>query len=596
VTTPPSRERPASPWEAALQQIPIPAALKPFVVPPKIQRLYEQATSGSPEEFLPSLLKAMDVEPIISDADLARIPREGPLVVVANHPFGLLEGLLLARLLDKVRPDVRILSNSLLGFVPEMNHRLILVNPFGTRESVRANGTGVREVLGWLGRGGALLAFPAGEVSHFDFRQRAITDPLWNEKIVRFIRHTRSTVLPMFISGANSLTFQLMGMVHARLRTARLLHELANKDHQRVEIRVGSPALWETLRTLGTDAETIRYLRCRTYLLAHRTSASAAPTLVKQARYAEPVAPAVTPEQIEREISAISPEQRLAENNGLEIYVAEAGQIHAGLAEIGRLREVAFRAEGEGAGRACDLDSYDTYYQHLFIWSRPERQIVGAYRLASTGEVLKSRGIRGLYTSTLFDYRPEFFAQLGPAIELGRSFVRPEFQKQYAPLLLLWKGIAALVARRPDHPILFGAVSISNDYKAVSRRLIARYLEANLLSAGLAGLLRPRKPFHATRRGTDNESISLMLRDIEELSAVTADIESDGKSIPILLKQYLRLGGKLLGFNVDPRFSDALDALIMVDLRQTPGAILQRYLGKQAAANFVAYHAVKPVT
>ena len=211
----------------------------------------------------------MDVEPVISEADLARIPQDGPLVIAANHPFGILEGLVLARLLDKVRPDVRILANSLLGFVPEMNHRLILVDPFGAKDSAHANGRGVRQVLTWLGRGGALLVFPAGEVSHFDFRQRAITDPRWNEKIVRFIRHTRSTVLPIFIGGANSLTFQLMGMVNARLRTARLLHELANKDHHRVEIRIGAPIAWPNLRTLESDAETIRYLRCRTGCGSH---------------------------------------------------------------------------------------------------------------------------------------------------------------------------------------------------------------------------------------------------------------------------------------------------------------------------------------
>jgi putative hemolysin len=577
------------PWDAALQQLPIPAALKPFVVPPKIQRLYEQATSGAPEEFLPSLLGAMDVQPVISDADVERIPREGPLVVVANHPFGLLEGLVLARLFDRVRPDVRILANELLGFVPEMNHRLILVDPFGSKESRQANSKGVREVLSWLARGGALLAFPAGEVSHFDFRQRAITDPLWNEKIVRFIRHTRSTVLPVFINGANSLAFQIMGMVNARLRTARLLHELANKDHQRVEIRIGTPVSWESLRTLGPDGEAIRYLRCRTYLLAHRTTCrESAPAVHK---FAEAIAPAVATETVAREVAGLALDQRLAESNGLEIYLAEAGQIPACVAEIGRLREVAFRGAGEGTGRARDLDSYDTYYQHLFIWSREEREIVGAYRLTSSRDVLQSRGIGGLYTSTLFEYRREFFRRLGPAIELGRSFVRPEFQKQYAPLLLLWKGIAAVASRRPDHPVLFGAVSISNDYQPVSRRLMVRYLEAYQSSPDLAGLVRARKPFHAERRGTDNESISLMLRDIEELSAVTADIEPDGKGIPILLKQYLRLGGKLLGFNIDAKFSNALDGLIMVDLRQTPGAILQRYLGKEAAARFVAYHA-----
>ena len=536
----------------------------------------------------------MDVEPVISESDLARIPREGPLIIAANHPFGLLEGLVLARLLDKVRPDVRILANSLLGFVPEMNHRLILVDPFGGKDSAHANGRGVRQVLAWLDRGGALLAFPAGEVSHFDLRQRAITDPRWNERIIRFLRHTRSTVLPMFIGGANSFTFQLAALVNARLRTACLLHELANKDHQRVEIRVGAPLPWSNLRTLGSDAETIRYLRYRTYLLAHRPPSVAAVT-VRSSNDTRPIAPAVPSRAIEREVSSLPPEQRLAESNGLEVYLAEPGQIPAGLAEIGRLREIAFRAEGEGTGRDRDLDSFDTYYQHLFIWSRDGRRILGAYRLASSRDVLASRGASGLYTSTLFEYRPGFFARLGPAIELGRSFVRSEYQKHYAPLLLLWKGIAAVIARRPDHPVLFGAVSISNDYQPVSRRLIVRYLEAHQLESDLAPLVRPRKPFHAGRRGTDNESISLMLRDVEELSTITGDIEPDGKGVPVLLKQYLRLGGKLLGFNVDAAFSNALDGLIMVDLRQTPRALQQRYLGKGAAEKFVAWHAAKRI-
>ncbi|HEY3835234.1 MAG TPA: GNAT family N-acyltransferase [Bryobacteraceae bacterium] len=576
-----------TPWEAAVRQLPIPAALRPFVIPPKIQRRYEQAASGAPDAFLDSFLKSMDVKPVVSDSDLERIPRQGPLVIVANHPFGLLEGLIVARLLDQVRPDVRILANSVLGFVPEMSPRLILVDPFKAKASVGVNGKGVREALGWLGRGGALLAFPAGEVSHFDIRQRAITDPEWNEKLIRFVRHTQSTVVPMFINGANSLAFQLMGMVNAHLRTARLLHELANKDHQRVEIRVGAPVEWAKLRELGSDADSIRYLRYRTYLLSHRTGAQAAPAVMK---HRVPVAEEVPVELIEREVTALGPDQRLGENGGLEIYLAEAGQIPAALAEIGRLREIAFRAEGEGTGHARDLDSYDTYYQHLFLWSRTERRIAGAYRLSSSREVLSSRGIGGLYTSSLFAYRPEFFARLGPAIELGRSFVRPEFQKQYAPLLLLWKGIATVAARRPDHPILFGAVSISNGYQPVSRRLIVRYLEAYQSRTDLAGLVRARKPFRAERRGSDNESISLMLRDAEELSEVTADIEPDRKGIPILLKQYLRLGGKLVGFNVDPRFSDALDGLIMVDLRQTPAAILQRYMGRENATRFVEYH------
>jgi putative hemolysin len=579
----------ADPWKTTLERLPVPAVLHPLIVPPKIRRLYAHAASVAPEGFIRSLLDAMNVETLVSATDLARIPHQGPLVVVANHPFGLLEGLVLARLLDRVRPDVRILANSLLGVLPELKPRLIMVDPFGARHSVQANTQGVREVLNWLGGGGAMLSFPAGEVSHFDFRQRAITDPEWNAKIVRFARHTRATVLPMYVKGANSLTFQLMGMLNAGLRTARLLHELANKEHCRVEVRVGSPVTWEDLQTQGSDDEATRYLRYRTYLLGQRRP-SQLPNEADGPKASCAIAPAASKSDIEMEIAALAPDQRLAESGDLQVFVADAGQIPAGLAEIGRLREIAFRAAGEGTGRDQDLDAFDAYYQHLFIWSRKEHQILGAYRLASTREVLRRHGVGGLYTSTLFEYREEFFERMGPAIELGRSFVVPEWQKHYAPLLLLWKGIATVIARRPDHPILFGAVSISNEYQPVSRRLMVRYLEAHQRCADLAGLVRPRRPFDAVRRGSDNESISLMLRSVEELSSVTADIEPDGKGIPILLKQYLRLGGKLLGFSVDASFSNTLDGLIVVDLRRTPAPILQRYLGKEGAATFAAVH------
>jgi len=173
---------------------------------------------------------------------------------------------------------------------------------------------------------------------------------------------------------------------------------------------------------------------------------------------------------------------------------------------------------------------------------------------------------------------------------MGRSFVVPDYQKQYAPLLLLWKGIGLFVAANPSRPVLFGPVSISNDYNPVSRRLIVRYLEAQESVRDLGAFVKPRRRFPTVARGADNEAISLMLRNTDELSAVTADIEPDGKGIPILLKQYLKLGGKLLAFNLDPAFSNALDGLILVDLRHTAPAILNRYMGPAGAGNFLSYH------
>ena len=259
------------------------------------------------------------------------------------------------------------------------------------------------------------------------------------------------------------------------------------------------------------------------------------------------------------------------------------------LQEVGRLRELTFRKAGEGTGKSRDLDSFDDYYSHILLWHKTKRELVGAYRAGNTAEILAEHGISGLYTSTLFRYDERVFQKLGPALELGRSFVRPEYQRQYAPLLLLWKGIARLVARQPEIPVLFGAVSISNDYNEASREMIYRFFEARMQEDELAGLIEPRRPFRpGLLRRWDCRGMLHALRDLDELSQPINDVESDGKGLPILLRQYAKVGGKLLGFNVDRKFSNVLDGLVVVDLRQTEPAVLERYMGREAAAQIPA--------
>jgi len=251
-----------------------------------------------------------------------------------------------------------------------------------------------------------------------------------------------------------------------------------------------------------------------------------------------------------------------------------------------------FREVGEGTGKRLDLDRFDDYYWHLLLWHKTRHELVGAYRAGSTAEILPEHGIAGLYTSTLFRYDERLFGTLGPALELGRSFVRPEYQRQYAPLLLLWKGIARLIAMRPEIPVLFGAVSISNEYTKASREMIYRFFEARIQDDELAGLVEPRKPFRPSfLRRWDCRSMCQALHDLDELSEPITDVEPDGKGLPILLRQYAKIGGRLVGFNVDRKFSNVLDGLIVVDLRRTDPAVLERYMGREAVARFHTLHA-----
>lgn len=305
----------------------------------------------------------------------------------------------------------------------------------------------------------------------------------------------------------------------------------------------------------------------------------------------QPLAPAVRPELLGQELAALAPDRCLIENGDLAVYLLRAHEAPHLQQELGRLRELTFREAGEGTGWPLDLDRFDRYYWHLLLWNKSKQDLVGAYRVGSTVEILPHHGIDGLYTSTLFRYDPKLFQKLGPALELGRSFVRLEYQRQYAPLLLLWKGIARLVAKRLETPVLFGAVSISNRYSKASREMIYRYFEARRTGEELTELIQPRRPFRPERlRPWDCSALCYARHDLDELSQPIADVESDGKGLPILIRQYAKVGGKILGFNVDRKFSDVLDGLVVVDLRQTESGLLERYMGREGLATFRDYH------
>jgi len=450
-----------------------PALAEKFLPVDKVRALYRRVQK-SPEGFgLENLLAEMRVDLRVDAADTARIPTTGPVVVVANHPFGMLDGAVLAVLLTRVRPDVKVMTNYLLRDVPELVRHCIFVNPFRIDRAVSAgsfdvNRRAVREALAWLRQGGMLAIFPAGEVSHWQFPHAEIADPAWNDTAARLIRRTGAAALPVYFCGRNSVGFHLFGMIHPRLRTAFLLQEFLHQEGRTVEVRVGSEIPGDSIAGIADDREVIEYLRWRSYLLARRSRPEKSWPVTMRSKISEKVQepiPAAEPAELQTaELSRLPDDRCLAESGDLAVYLVKANETPRMLQELGRLREVTFRLAGEGTGKRRDLDRFDRYYWHLLLWNKTKQELVGAYRAGNTAEILAEHGVRGLYTSTCFRYDPRLFEKLGPALELGRSFVRPEYQRQYAPLLLLWKGIARLLATHAETPVLFGAVSISNDY------------------------------------------------------------------------------------------------------------------------------------
>ncbi|MDR3553885.1 MAG: GNAT family N-acetyltransferase [Syntrophobacteraceae bacterium] len=547
------------------------------------------------------MLKVLDVSFEFSESDRARIPGSGPLIAVANHPFGAVEGMILSSILTAARGEARIMANFLLGALGngELDKVLLYVDPYDSKGATRQNVKPLREAIDWVRGGMALGIFPAGEVSRVHGSQLGVIDSQWSPTVARIIRKTEASVLPVYFEGRNSLIFCALGLIHPLLRSMMLPRENILKEPRRVRVHIGKPVSFRKLAGLD-DSSMMDYLRLRTYNLKNRKAEnrlrlpyapSPAPALSRQ-----PVARGKAAGLIAEEINGLPLQQRLLSTKSFHVFCASADQVPNTIHEIGRLREITFRGAGEGTGRPLDIDPFDSYYQHIILWDPHCHEIVGGYRLGQADAILEAHGVRGLYTNTLFDYQGELFSRIGPSLELGRSFVRPEYQKTYQPLLLLWSAIGSFVAGNPRYRFLFGAVSISNDYMGISRRLIVRYLRAGHTRSDLAGFVRARQPvsrWHAVHKdlGPTYSTIS----DINDFSEVISDIEKDAKGIPILLKHYVKLGGQFLGFCEDPAFCRSIDALVLVDLAHTEPKILERYMGQSGSASFLRFHGVGDV-
>jgi putative hemolysin len=448
----------------------------------------------------------------------------------------------------RVRPDVRVLASRALAIVPELAELCLFVDPSGHAHASARSLAGLRASLEWLRQGRALIVFPSGEVAHtFDSNATTPRDGLWHPIAGRLAQSTGASVIPVYIEGRNSDWFYRAGRVHPLLRTMLLPREFLRQQGARVTLHIGGPML-------PAEAADPVALRSRADELRDTPDAA----------------------ELEAEVRQLRPEQRVASAGALTVYCAPAALIPRVLLEIGRLREITFRAAGEGTGKPIDLDRFDEHYLHLFAWHHERREIVGAYRIGATDRILKTHGREGLYTSTLFHFDERLIARMGPALELGRAFVRREYQRHSNALMLLWKGIAQIVMRSRRYRVLFGAVSISNRYASASQRLMREFLTLHHVSR-LQPLVRGVCPpvDGNSRLPSDRRSP----RDIADVERLVTVLEADGKGVPVLLRQYLRLNAKLLGFNVDAAFGGALDVLMMVDLADVDRAIFKRYFG-----------------
>lgn len=542
----------------------------------KINKLYSDVYNDDPQEFLEQLIEALGVTIEINEEDLQKIPANGAFITISNHPFGGLDGIILIKLLSKIRPDYKVMANFLLKKIVPIKDYFLGVNPFENRRDISSAG-GLKEALRHLSDGKPLGLFPAGEVSAYQADSNSVEDKEWSASVLKLIRKANVPVIPIYFKGSNSLLFQLLGLIHPMLRTVKLPSELLNKKKQVIKLRVGSPISTETQNSFTDIMQYGKFLRAKTYLLGSSLEVKKFFLKSQKAeKKAEPIATEIATEILQKEISDIREDYLLFTMKNYSIYCAPTLKIPNILNEIGRLREVTFRAVGEGTNRSIDLDEFDLYYFHLFIWDNDANRIVGAYRVGKGKEIIDRYGVKGFYINTLFKIRKQMMPVLYESIELGRSFIVEDYQRKPFPLFMLWKGILYFLIKNPEYRYLIGPVTISGKYTDVSKELIMKFIERNHWDAELATCITPRCKY---RVETNDPGVDVMVEasgsDISALDKLIGDIEPSSDKLPILLKKYISLNGRIIGFNIDPKFNMCLDGLLILDLFDVPMSTIE---------------------
>ncbi|MFN7182600.1 MAG: GNAT family N-acyltransferase [Thermomonas haemolytica] len=516
-------------------------------------------------DFVAAALRHLGAGYDVDADELAQVPAHGRLLVVANHPSGALDALALLDALGRVRRDVRIVANDFLSALDGLGELLLPVRILGGRP---AQGS-LRAIEAALARDECVVVFPAGEVSRLG--PGGIRDGRWRRGFLRFARACAAPVLPVRIHARNSALFYGASALFKPAGTALLAREMFARRARRIGLRIGIP---RELPAAGDDAALLREIRRELYALGSRRRRARE---WQQAQGPEPLAAAVDPGLLRVGIAGMRLLGQTADGKQIRVGMLAVGSplLH----EIGRLRELTFREVGEGTGRALDLDMWDSWYEHIVLWDAAAGKIAGAYRIARGAPTLAAHGLRGLYTASLFDYGEAMLPRIAQGMELGRSFVVPEYWSSRS-LDYLWQGIGAYLRAHPQVRYLFGAVSISAALPPAARaQIVAHYAHWH---GGPSGEVTARRPFVYEAAHPDDAALDADTA----FRVLKANLETLGAQVPTLYKQYVELcepgGARFLAFGVDPGFSDAVDGLIEVDIACMRPKKRQRYLGTAA--------------
>ena len=558
----------------------------------EVNKLYDSLKDKVGKDFFDSFVRERDLKYIVFEEDLAKIPKTGPFILVSNHPLGAIDGILMTKILSEIRPDFKIMGNFLLEKIKPMEPFVISVNPFEGRKDLRNSATGMRGTLKHLESGGCVGIFPAGEVSNKNNSFNEIMDKAWEKPALKLIKMAKVPVVPMYFHAKNSTLFYQLAKVHPDLQTLLLPAEMMLKREKPIRIRVGKAVSVKALDDLETVEEIGELLQKKIYVLKsyYEKRKSLAEKLklpnlklnfpiLKEENLVQNIIDETPQADLESEIEELYKKDKMLFRNGnYEVFFAKYAEIPFIMREIGRQRELTFRKIGEGSNLPFDLDEYDQHYHHLFLWDNNAKKLVGAYRMALGSEVMKKHGIDGFYTSSLFEFDQELQPFFRKVIEMGRAYISTEYQQKPLPLFLLWRGIVHVCLRNPEHKFLMGGVSISDKFSEFSKSLMIEFMRSHYYDSAVAQYIHPKHDFKVKLKDRDKHLFfDEVESDLNKLDKIIDDLEPEMR-MPVLIKKYIKQNAKVISFNVDPSFNDAIDGLMYIRISELPESTIKPVL------------------
>lgn len=544
----------------------------------ELNKIYDANKHLKGIAFLDGVIDDLGIEFEIPEKDLKRIPKTGAFITVSNHPLGGIDGIILLKLLLEIRPDYKIIANFLLHRLLPLKPYVFPVNPFEDRKEIKSSNQGLKEAILHIQQGRPMGIFPAGEVSTFR-ENNSIVDKPWAPEAMKLVQRMKVPVVPVYFHAKNSNSFYRWAKLGGSFRTAKLPSELLNQKNRKIKVRIGNPiSVKDQEDHAETDAYTA-FLRKKTYMLASafhkKTLLENIPRQIKFPRSSKSplnIAMETSEHLMQREINFCREnDKRLLVSKNYEVFLAERKDIPNIVLEIGRLREITFRAIGEGTNKAVDLDRFDNFYHHLFLYDNDTQKIAGAYRMGMGSKIFPKYGIDGFYLHELFRFEPELYKLMSESIEMGRAFVVKDYQQKPMPLFLLWKGIVHCTLRFPEHNYLIGGVSISNKFSKFSKSIMIEFMKSHYYDPYVAQYIRPKKEFKVKLKDSDKDFVfDETEADLNKFDKIIDELEPDNLRMPVLLKKYIKQNAKVVAFNVDPLFNNSVDGLMYIRIADLP--------------------------